>query len=101
MSTDQGGQVPLDGNAAAGLLRDLFCHDVTSATFACGGCGAVARIGDARLFGGPMGAIFRCGHCDTVVIRLVRTPVGFWLDMQGARRLMVRAHSAGSQQEAE
>jgi uncharacterized protein DUF6510 len=103
MSTDHDGQaaVPLDGNAAAGLLRELFCHDVTSATFTCGGCGAVARVGDARLYGGPMGAIFRCAHCNTVVIRLVRTPVGFWLDMQGARRLLVPAHSGGSQPEAE
>jgi hypothetical protein len=98
MSADADGPAafPLDGNAAAGLLRELFCHDVTSGTFACGGCGTVGLIGETRLYGGAMGAIFRCVHCDTVVIRLVRTPVGFWLDMQGARNLLVRTDPTAS-----
>jgi len=34
---------PLDGNAAAGLLRDVFVFDATSATLTCGGCGAAVH----------------------------------------------------------
>jgi hypothetical protein len=81
---------PLDGNAAAGLLGELFAIEVTTAEIACGSCGAIAAIGATRLYGGPMGAILRCAHCDAAVVRLVRTPAGLWLDMRGARHLLVR-----------
>lgn len=91
MNADLQGAIPLDGNAAAGLLRELFTFDVTTARVTCGGCGAIAQIGEVRVYGGPMGAIFRCDHCDTVVMRCVRTRVGYWLDMQGARNLFVQS----------
>jgi hypothetical protein len=83
------GAVPLDGNAAAGLLRELFVLDLTVASLTCEGCGAVATVAEVRVYGGPMGAIFRCGACDTAVLRLSRTPIGFSLDMRGARCLRV------------
>ena len=82
--------LPLDGNAAAGLLSELFALDVTVAEVTCGSCGVVARVGETRLYGGVMGAIFRCAHCDGVVMRLVRTPVGIRLDMRGSRLLFAR-----------
>jgi hypothetical protein len=34
--------VPLDGNAAAGRLSQLFAFDVTLATITCGGCALVS-----------------------------------------------------------
>jgi hypothetical protein len=94
------GAVPLDGNAAAGLLRELFVLDLTVASLTCEGCGAVARLAEVRVYGGPMGAIFRwgrairpsfaCPHADRVLARhagrevppradrarLTRSPVG-------------------------
>jgi hypothetical protein len=81
---------PLDGNAIAGLLREIFAFDATSATLTCGGCGAGAQVGSTKLYGGSMGAVLRCTHCDTAVLRLARTPIGVWLDMQGASSLIVR-----------
>jgi hypothetical protein len=100
MDETREGAVPLDGNAAAGLLRELFAVDVTVATLTCGGCGGVAQVGEVRVYGGPMGAIFRCAACDTAVLRLSRTPTGLWLDMRGARSLCVghgspHPHAAG------
>ena len=83
--------LPLDGNAAAGLLRELFALDVTAAEVTCGRFGVVAMVGETRLYGGAMGAIFRCAHCDGVVMRLVRTPVGIWLDLRGSRLLFARS----------
>ena len=83
---------PLDGNAVAGLLREVFAFDDTSATLTCGECGAVAQVGSAKLYGGSMGAVLRCTPCDTAVLRLACTPIGVWLDMRGARSLMVRLH---------
>jgi hypothetical protein len=81
---------PVDGNAVAGLLRELFAFEMTTATVTCGGCGAHSQVAEARVYGGTMGAIFRCVHCGTAVVRLVRTPEGYALDMQGTRRLFVR-----------
>ena len=89
MENAKGGSVPLDGNAAGGLMRELFALDLTVASLTCGGCGAVATVAEVRVYGGPMGAIFRCGACDTAVLRLSRTPIGFSLDMRGARCLRV------------
>lgn len=81
--------LPLDGNAVGGLLRELFACDVTAAEIACAGCGSVAAVGAMRDYGAPMGAILRCAHCDTAVLRLTRTPAGLYLDMHGAQRLFV------------
>ncbi len=81
---------PLDGNAAAGLLSELFTLDITAATLTCDGCGAVVEIGAARVYGGAMGSIFRCPECDHALVRLVRTPAGFFIDLKGARRMFVR-----------
>jgi Family of unknown function (DUF6510) len=89
MSIDEHGAVPLDGNAAAGLLTQVFACEMTVAVVTCGGCGAATPLGAARAFGGAMGAILRCAACDTIVMRLARTPRGFWLDMRGARSVLV------------
>jgi len=91
MSTDESdAAIPLDGNAVAGLLREVFACEMTVAVVTCGGCGAVASVGTARVFGGAMGAIFRCATCDTAVVRLARTPRGTWLDLRGASFRLVR-----------
>jgi hypothetical protein len=81
--------IPLDGNAVAGLLGEVFASEMTVAVITCGGCGATAPIGEVHVFGGRMGAILRCSHCDTAVFRLARTPRGTWLDLRGARSLLV------------
>ena len=66
MSVDPSGEamLPLDGNAAAGLLSELFAVDVTTAVLTCGGCGAVAALAEAKVYGG-MGVVFRCAGCDS------------------------------------
>ena len=91
MSVDYGldASLALDGNAAAGLMCELFAFDLTTARLTCDGCGAASEVATARVYGGTMGAIFRCVHCDLAVIRLVKTPAGYFLDMQGARRIFV------------
>jgi hypothetical protein len=93
MSIDQS-FLPLDGNAVGGLLRELFALDVTAAEIICAGCGVVAAVGAVRDYGGSMGAVLRCAHCDTAVLRLTHTPAGLFLDMQGARRLFVATQEA-------
>jgi hypothetical protein len=81
--------LPLDGNAVGGALAELFAIDITSAVIICGGCATSAEIGAIRVYGGTMGAILRCAHCDNVVLRFVRTPTRSILDMRGTRALVV------------
>ena len=39
-------ELRLDGNAAAGSLRKMFSFEVTTAQYACEGCGRTDRSGD-------------------------------------------------------
>ena len=96
MEIDRPGEspLPLDGNVAGGLLCELFAFDMTAASITCDGCGTVSQVGELALYGGPMGAIFRCLRCDAAVIRLARTPIGFRLDMRGARLVACHATQA-------
>jgi hypothetical protein len=93
MSTDRRGASagPLDGNAAGGLLTELFALDMTTSEVVCDGCGATLELGATRVYGGSMGSIFRCVHCNAAIVRLARTPSGLWFDMRGARRMFVKS----------
>jgi hypothetical protein len=77
----------LDGNAAAGPLRELFAMDVTAADAVCTGCGSIGPIGALLEYGHAMGIVLRCPHCKAAVLRVSRTSHGFWLDLTGARVL--------------
>jgi hypothetical protein len=74
----------LDGNAAGGLLREVFAFDATAARTTCAGCARVAPIGELRLYAVEMGAILRCPSCNEAVVRIACTPRGLWLDLRGA-----------------
>jgi hypothetical protein len=74
----------LDGNAAAGVLAEVFRCEPSRATFVCAGCGATAPVGTLLAYGLEMGAILRCGACDTAVLRVATTGRAVWLDVRGA-----------------
>src|SRR5262245_37404096 len=40
----------LDGNAAGGLLADVFVGEITTAQATCAGCGRVAAVGAATAY---------------------------------------------------
>jgi ribosomal protein S27E len=84
----------LDGNAAGGLLREVFAFDATAAQITCAGCARMVPMGELRLYAIELGAILRCPSCGEVVVRIARTPRGVWLDLQGAATVM--AVSAGA-----
>jgi Family of unknown function (DUF6510) len=78
----------LDGNAAADLLQEIFVADVTTAQFRCEACASTGVVGSLRLYAAPMGAALRCGNCDGILIRAVRTPHGRWLQMPAVLRFV-------------
>ena len=80
----------LDGNAAAGLLGEVFALEMTRGQSTCAHCGHVAPLGSLVLYGGQMGTILRCPTCQQVQMRIVRIPERggqYWIDMQGMSRL--------------
>jgi hypothetical protein len=85
--TENGSDLVLDGNAAAGLLQEIFVLDITTAQAQCAACGSTGAVGSLRLYAAPMGAVLRCTHCDGILMRAVHTPHGRWLEMTGARYL--------------
>ena len=79
----------LDGNAAAGPLRDVFAVDVTAAVGQCAGCGRTAVVAEARVYMQAPGLVARCAGCDKVLLRLVRGPGRTWLDLRGLAYLQL------------
>jgi hypothetical protein len=75
----------LDGNAAAGLLAEIFAAEPTMAMVECCSCGVTGPLGALPMYGAPMGAILRCAHCHSVLVSVVSTPRGRWLEMTGSR----------------
>jgi hypothetical protein len=84
----------LDGNAAGGLLREVFAFDATAARITCAGCATIVPIAELRLYAIELGAILRCPSCDEAVVRIGRTPRGLWLDLRRATTFI--AVSAGA-----
>lgn len=82
-------ELRLDGNAAAGALRELFAVDITAAVGTCATCDTPGPLGAAHLYSDAMGAVLRCPACTAVVVRVVRTRDRVLLDPSGLRRLEI------------
>lgn len=83
----------VDGNAAAGILSELFVPDLTSARAKCAGCGMTRTIGALMVYAHGMGIVVRCPGCDRVVLRVARTPSHVWLDATGATSIVISRDS--------
>ena len=83
----------LDGNAAAGMLAEVFPFEMTSAQSACVGCGLTGPLGALWLYGGEMGIVLRCPACHQVQLRLVRARGRYWIDMRGMTTLVIAPSS--------
>ena len=79
----------LDGNAAAGMLSEVFVPDLTTARTTCANCGTVRMLGAMPVYGHRMGMVMRCPGCDAVVLRVARTRQQLWLDATGAKLIVM------------
>jgi hypothetical protein len=78
----------LDGNAAAGILGEVFAEEMTTAEGTCAGCGAVNVLAKAQLYAQAPGVVLRCPACTAVLICVVRfTDGGLVVDLSGVRRI--------------
>jgi len=81
----------LDGNAAAGLLGEIFTHEMTAASGCCEGCGAVEQVGALSVYAHAPGVVIRCPSCESVLMRIVSGGGRYWLDLRGVRYLEIQA----------
>ena len=80
----------LDGNAVAGLLREVLTFEPTTARTVCAGCGAEAHLGALPAYTRAPGAVLRCLGCEGVQLRIATDGNGrMWLDLSGMRCLEV------------
>ena len=83
----------LDGNAAGGILQEIFPFDMTLVQATCTGCGATNAIGATAVYMHGMGTVVRCQSCDTVLIRMAQVKGRYFLDLRGIRVLEIGAES--------
>ena len=82
----------LDGNAAAGLLTEVFTLEITTARTACVRCGATGEVGAHMAYVSEIGTVVRCATCDNALIRVARQddgPQRYWLDLKGIEYLQL------------
>jgi predicted Zn finger-like uncharacterized protein len=77
----------LDGNAIGGLLSEIFTMEMTTAETTCANCGAVNAVGRVDVYLRAPGVVVRCPGCEQVLMRIVRAPGRFWIDLRGTRCL--------------
>jgi len=75
----------LDGNVIAGPLSDVFEHDITTMRAECSNCRQVAALGQATVYGAPMGYVVRCDNCGDILAVLVERTGRRLLALSGLR----------------
>ncbi len=79
----------LDGNAAAGMLAELFTFEMTEAQSTCAGCGRTEPLGALLVYGGEMGMVLRCPTCERAQVRIAQVRRHYWIDMRGITALRI------------
>lgn len=75
----------LDGNAAGGLLHDVFGTDVTAADTVCASCGATRMVAELVAYLGGPGLVIRCRSCSGLLIAVVTIRGRSCVDLRGLR----------------
>ena len=78
----------LDGNAAAGILHAVYGSELTTAVGTCDSCATAGPVGAVRLYRSA-GLVFRCPHCDAVLMKVVTAGERVWVDSRGLRSLQL------------
>ncbi len=85
--TDAVRSTMLDGNAAAGLLSEIFISEMTSSSIECANCGREGELGTLLAFLQAPGVVLRCPACEQVILRIVESPEAIYLEARGAAYL--------------
>jgi hypothetical protein len=89
--TMEAAEAKVDGNAIGGLLSEIFTMEMTNAESTCESCGAVNPVGRVDVYVRAPGVVVRCPGCEQVLMRIVRGPGRYWIDLRGTRCLELAA----------
>ena len=78
---------PLDGNAIAGLLLDVFGSEMTMAVGACATCGTTLPLAEHTVYNRAPGTVVRCRGCTSMRIVLVEVRGIHCVDLRGLASL--------------
>ncbi|MBW8871495.1 MAG: hypothetical protein JF618_04775 [Leifsonia sp.] len=73
----------LDGNAAAGMLSEVFAADVTTAVGCCANCGDRSVVARGRVYVDQHGLVVRCSVCGDVLAVAAERGGRLCLDLRG------------------
>ena len=68
---------PVDGNALAGPMMEMFGREMTEARCCCATCGTVNAMGALAVYDRAPGAVVRCPACANVIMVAVQRPTGW------------------------
>jgi hypothetical protein len=71
-----------DGNAAAGLLQEVFLAEFTTLLRRCQSCGDRNPAGAHRSYAGA-GIVLRCPSCDDIALRITNLPSEQIFELRG------------------
>jgi uncharacterized protein DUF6510 len=77
----------LDGNAIAGLLRDVFGNEITTAASVCGHCGDQRPVAELVVYLRAPGTVVRCRTCTNVLMAIVEVRGITCVDLNGLATL--------------
>lgn len=80
----------LDGNAAAGMLMDIFGSEMTNDITVCGHCHDHNPIGRLLVYAHGMGTVMRCPSCGNVQMRIAELPSVYAVDLHGVMHITRR-----------
>lgn len=90
IQTDLNRSLMLDGNAAAGILDEIFDLEMTSSPIGCAHCGRRGAVATLLVFNQAPGLVLRCPACENIVIRIVQISEAIYLDMRGTAYLRLQ-----------
>jgi hypothetical protein len=80
---DINSEMMLDGNAVAGVLREIFGVEMTASPTECANCGREGELATLLAFTQAPGIVLRCPACEAVMLRIVQTKDAIYLDARG------------------
>ncbi len=79
----------LDGNAIAGLLREVFGAEMTIAIGTCAHCGSRRHVAEAAVYLRGPGTVVRCRDCTGLLMAFTRVRSMYCVDLTGLSDLAV------------
>lgn len=77
----------LDGNAAAGMMMEIFGREMTTDVTVCATCRAEHPFGRLLVYAYGMGTVIRCASCGSVQMKVVQIRGRYSMDLRGVQAL--------------